>query len=229
MTPDGTTSTPTPGCTGLSAEELAVLVHELRGALTVISGYSSLLGLDLPASDRAEAIDGIERAVQRADGLLGDALAAGRANRATSSVTQLALIAEQVASEQRAATKREIRTELLAAPTVRGESGALARAITNLISNAAKYSPAGTPIEITVSEVDGSGVIEVADRGPGIPAEERAAVFEPFTRLSRDAEAPGSGLGLTVVRRVAEAAGGTADVEDRHGGGTVVRLVLPLV
>jgi two-component system sensor histidine kinase TctE len=79
-----------------------------------------------------------------------------------------------------------------------------------------------------VSAQGGDAVIEITDRGPGIPEEERDFVLKPFARLDRDADTPGTGLGLTVVRSVAERMGGRVAIHGRDGGGTVVRVELPL-
>jgi signal transduction histidine kinase len=118
-------------------------------------------------------------------------------------------------------------------PPVLGDAQALERAVANLVANARKHGgpepqiavrvfgvPEGAPRELRIS---------VADRGPGIPDEERERLFEPFFRgrAARLAQVPGSGLGLAVVRRVAEAHGGRAFVEPREGGGSLFTLVLP--
>ncbi len=125
-----------------------------------------------------------------------------------------------------AATQREVRVEIAGNPVVSADPVALHRMLDNLLGNAAKYAPTG-PIDLRVSEEGERVAIEVADRGPGIPAEERERVLEPFARLDRDTDSPGSGLGLTVVRSVAESAGGRVEVRGRDGGGTVVRVELP--
>lgn len=222
-----TSALPGTECTGLDAEGLAVLAHELRGALTVISGYSDLLGIGLPESSRREALDGIGRAVNRADALLSDALAVSRAPSDAPVLADVSLVAEEVASEQRAATGRRIHVTADSHPRVAVDAGALSRAISNLVTNAAKYSPTDAAIDIGVSSEGASVVVEVADRGPGIPGSDKESVFEPFARLGRDADAPGTGLGLTIVRRVAETAGGSVEITDREGGGAVVRITLP--
>ena len=117
------------------------------------------------------------------------------------------------------------------AALVLGDEEALARALGNLIDNAAKYSLSRSPIEVRVAEEDTDSrplvVVEVADRGPGIPEEERDRVLEPFVRLERDADRPGTGLGLGIVRNVTAAHDGVMSIAERDGGGTVVRLEFP--
>jgi two-component system, OmpR family, sensor kinase len=221
----------------LSHAEIALLAHELRGALTVIAGYTALLRHPLAEAERAAALDGIERAIARADVLCGDALE-GRAPtpskyRVVAPVSIIEL-AEQTAADQHSATGRDVRLriETPVGLVVMGDGQALARVLGNLVGNAAKYSPAGTPLDVCVTRdvrpfLGDAAIIEVADRGPGIPAEMRDLVFEPFERLGRDANTPGTGLGLAIVRNVVIAHDGRVEIRDREGGGTVVRIELP--
>lgn len=104
---------------------------------------------------------------------------------------------------------------------------AFARAAGNLISNALKY---GGEADVRVIAAEGLAELIVEDRGPGIPAEDRAAVLEPFYRgdRARNLNQRGFGLGLSIVNEVAKSAGGTLSFEDREGGGLRVRLRLPL-
>jgi two-component system osmolarity sensor histidine kinase EnvZ len=102
---------------------------------------------------------------------------------------------------------------------------AVRRAIANLVDNALRY--AGEPVEIEARRDDGDVVVEVRDRGPGIPAAEVERLKRPFTRLDDSRTGPaGSGLGLAIVERVAHAHGGRLELEPRPGGGLVARLVL---
>lgn len=100
----------------------------------------------------------------------------------------------------------------------------LALGITNLVENAIVHTAAPSPVEI---EIAADGVIRVLDRGSGIPADERDAIFERFRR-GRNVGSSGSGLGLAIVREVATRHGGTVSVEERAGGGSVFTLQLPL-
>jgi two-component system, OmpR family, sensor histidine kinase MprB len=110
------------------------------------------------------------------------------------------------------------------AAVVDARAGAIDRAVHNLVSNATKFSPADTAIEV---EVDGR-TIEVRDRGVGIVPEERDLVFDRFYRATAARSQPGSGLGLSIVQQIAEMHGGTIELLARDGGGTVARLRLPL-
>ena len=124
--------------------------------------------------------------------------------------------------------EREIPADL---PELRGDEQALRRAIGNLVANAAKFAAAGKWIGVRAeARPDGHGVVlRVEDRGPGIPREERERVFEPFYRgpaAERNA-APGSGLGLSLVRHVVRAHGGSVRVETGPGGGAALVVELP--
>ncbi|MEI6447011.1 MAG: HAMP domain-containing sensor histidine kinase [Actinomycetes bacterium] len=102
--------------------------------------------------------------------------------------------------------------------TIEGRPRGLERAVTNLLDNAAKFDRSGGPIELTLT----GDSIEVADRGPGIPEDERELVFERFHRSVEARNTAGSGLGLSIVSQVAEVHGGRAFVREREGGGAIV-------
>jgi two-component system sensor histidine kinase MprB len=119
------------------------------------------------------------------------------------------------------------RIELDARPcTVRGVEGALERAVSNLLDNAIKWSPAGAAVEVAVLA---AGEVTVRDHGPGIDPDDLPRVFDRFYRSAAARELPGSGLGLAIVRRVAETHGGTVEAERGPDGGTLMRLRLPAV
>ncbi|MGA0564539.1 sensor histidine kinase [Ancylobacter sp. VNQ12] len=107
--------------------------------------------------------------------------------------------------------------------SVRGNEAALRLAVTNLVENAMLHTPAGTPIDIEVTDMPS---IRVLDRGPGVPAAERGAVFERFQR-SPTTTASGTGLGLAIVAEIAARHGAAATVEDREGGGSAFAIRWP--
>jgi len=219
-----TTQRPAP-----TREQLAVCAHDLRGSLTVIAGYVDLLRRDdLADAERSEALTGIEAAIRRADALLADTLAGTVRSPVEAEPVDLAAMGHRAAADTRASAGRDVRVDVVGEPVVSGDETALHRLFENLLGNAAKYAPTG-PIDLRVAAEDSRVVVEVADRGPGIPAEERERVLEPFARLERDLDAPGSGLGLTVVRSVAERMGGRVEVRERDGGGTVMHVELPIL
>jgi signal transduction histidine kinase len=101
----------------------------------------------------------------------------------------------------------------------------LRRALDNLMANAIKFSPAGGQVHVELRRQGNEWVFSVADQGPGVPPHARAAIFEPFHREAR--ETPGKGLGLAIVRDVAEQHGGRAWVDEAEGGGALFVLSLP--
>jgi two-component system OmpR family sensor kinase len=113
---------------------------------------------------------------------------------------------------------------------VEGTTDDLHRLVLNLIENALIHTPAGTPVVASAERVDGTIRLQVADRGPGVPPELRGRIFERFARtLESDGERPegSSGLGLAIVRAVAEAHGGAVEVSDAEGGGALFTVTLP--
>jgi len=99
------------------------------------------------------------------------------------------------------------------------------RAVTNLIQNAEKYAPKGEVVEVAV----GDGKITVSDRGPGVPQSELMRLFEPFFRGTARNHSKGFGLGLSIVRQVANLHGGAVQARNREGGGLSVTITLPEV
>jgi signal transduction histidine kinase len=87
-----------------------------------------------------------------------------------------------------------------------------------LIDNALRYAPAGEPIEVATSRENGMAIVRVADRGPGVPPEERERIFERFHRGKATSEVSGFGLGLAIGRELAERMGGTLDIEPSPRG-----------
>ncbi len=98
----------------------------------------------------------------------------------------------------------------------------------NLVENAVKYTPPGTPIEITATAVEGAVRVDVADRGPGLPPGEETRIFEKFYRAPGATSTSGVGLGLTICRGIITAHGGRIWAENRPGGGAVFHFTLPL-
>jgi signal transduction histidine kinase len=115
-------------------------------------------------------------------------------------------------------------------PAFDGDPGRIAQLIDNLLSNAVKFTPEGGVVAVRTTRENGTAVLEVSDSGVGIPQEEQTRLFDRFFRASTatDHAVPGTGLGLTITRAIAELHGGTVTVRDRSGGGTVFRVELPL-
>jgi two-component system sensor histidine kinase KdpD len=98
----------------------------------------------------------------------------------------------------------------------------------NILENAAKYTPKGSPLEISAHKDGAAVVVDVGDRGPGIPSEHLVDIFEKFYRLPREGEGGGAGLGLAISRGIVEAHGGTIWAEDRPGGGALFHFSIPI-
>lgn len=112
-------------------------------------------------------------------------------------------------------------------PSVLGDRDLLAVALHNLVVNAVKYSGPGDVVELRGAESDRHVVLEVADTGSGVPDDEQESVWEELARDRGARGHPGSGLGLALVRAIAERHGGTAVLRSRPGAGTVVTVRLP--
>ncbi|WP_246020855.1 sensor histidine kinase [Paracoccus subflavus] len=102
--------------------------------------------------------------------------------------------------------------------TVQGDQQLLTQMVANLVENALRHSPSGTRIEVALTRADGSVLLEVSDNGPGIPAEERDKVFRRFYRLEKSRTTPGNGLGLSMVRAIADLHGAAITLKDNSTG-----------
>lgn len=211
-----------------SQRDLAIFAHEVRGALTVIAGFAEVMRRPLTEEDRTRALDGIAHAAKRIDRLVQSALDGRLSDGRPDQLVDLAALAEEVAVEQRAVSARQIDVRIQDRPRVLGAPDALERALGNLVGNALKYSLRDSSVEISVSTVADRALLSVSDRGPGIPEQDRERVLEPFERLESHWDVDGSGLGLTVVKSIAEIHGGRVSIGDRPGGGAVVTIELPV-
>ena len=113
-------------------------------------------------------------------------------------------------------------------PLVPLDSVLIEQVLLNLLDNALKYTPPGSPLALTAWATAEAVTVEVADRGPGLPPGEEQRIFEKFYRVRGSAQPSGTGLGLTICRGLVEAHGGQMWAANRPGGGTVVRFTLPL-
>jgi two-component system sensor histidine kinase KdpD len=213
---------------------LASVSHDLRTPLTTIKA----LAHDLAAGgDERAAI--IEQQSDRLNHMVADLLELSRLNAGGVAMhaeinTAEDLVGAAIQQVAGALGGRELRTSLAwkePMPVGRFDFVHSLRILVNLIENAVKYSPAGTPIDVALRGEGAMITIAVADRGAGVPPAERERIFEPFYRpagASPDAaRAGGAGLGLAIARRLATAQGGTLTYEDRPGGGSVFTLRLP--
>lgn len=216
---------------------VADAAHELKTPAAVLLGEAQeALRSDASPAERRASLETIERASKGLARQVEAILILARGDAASSEKRE-ALDLNDVAEEAVAAAgplgaARGIRCVLrrrAAAPVV-ADRAALLSAASNLLSNALLYAEPNTAVDLAAGSRDGEAYFEVADRGPGVPPEERARIFERFVRLdaARARNPEGSGLGLAIVEQVARSHGGRIDVEGREGGGAVFRLALPL-
>ena len=226
----------------LRTEFVANVSHELRTPITSIRGYAETLVESFTLEpDAARFARTISRSAARLGAIIDDLLLLSsledpdaRTELGASPVRVAAFVAEAVeqaapmASEKRVAVDVAVDHDLW----VMGNAGLLAHAVANLVTNAVKYGPADAAVLVTARAETGSAVVEVSDRGPGIPEMHRARLFERFYRIdrARSRDSGGTGLGLAIVKHVAVAHGGSAEIESRTGTdhGSTFRIRIPL-
>jgi signal transduction histidine kinase len=220
----------------------SLVSHELRTPLASIKGYLEVLregeeGEPLDPEERRSFLGIIERNAGRLERLVGDVLFVagldeGRLIIERTDVDLVRLARRAVEAAGPAVAPRRIRLGLEAESpgAVLGDPGRLGQALDALISNALKVTPDGGRVDVRVTRRGGAAVVEVADSGPGIPAEERERVFQRFFRTTGAArrQVQGVGLGLTVVKAIVDAHGGTVAVDGEDGRGAIFRVELPL-
>jgi two-component system OmpR family sensor kinase len=202
--------------------------HELRTPLAALKLQVELAERSPDAATRsaafAELKDGVDRAAHLVEQLLTMARLEPEAPARTFAPVDLpALVSDAVVARAALAAEKgvDLGVAQIASAAVRGDATSLAMLIANLLDNAVRYTPAGGRVDVAVDNRDGRAVLSVVDTGPGIPAAERAQVFARFHRGSAAAGATapaGSGLGLSIVRRIADAHGATVRLEDGPGG-----------
>ncbi|MGW1177455.1 HAMP domain-containing sensor histidine kinase [Kitasatospora sp. NPDC002543] len=200
--------------------------HELRTPLTSLrTNLSVLPSLErLPPGERAALMTDLVEEARELTQLVEELVALAADRRADGRPVEVAL-ADVVREAAAQARRRSARTIVVDADAtvVIARPDALARAVGNLLDNAAKFDPAGTgPIEVVVR----GPRVEVRDRGPGIDAADLDRVFDRFYRATAARSLPGSGLGLAIVHEVARSHGGTAFAANREGGGAVIGFTL---
>ncbi len=225
-------------------EYLAAVSHDLAAPLTLIKSRAQLLRIAARtgragASQLDEGLGHIEANTSRMGRMLNELrdlirLQAGEGLPLARRPTDLVALAKALSAEYALLSlsrRHTVRVEATQDELVGDWDGyRIERVLGNLLANAVKYSDAGEVV-VRVARAPGNwAVLEVQDQGIGIPSDELARVFEPFRRATnaREAEIPGSGIGLAVSRRIVEQHGGTIDIASEVGRGTVVTVRLPL-
>ena len=222
----------------MKSDFLAAMSHDFRSPLTVVRGAVELLLGERPGALTAgqrELAESAERNVLRLEEFTEDLLEMARLEQGAvalepEDLDMRALLTEIVADHQILAKQRR-QWFALDAPAdtmkVSADRGRLRQALSNLVGNAIKYAPNGTPINVRAERQNGLFRIAVSDHGPGIPAEERGHMFEKFFRGRGVGSTPGAGLGLSIARSLVVLHGGTLDYEDTPGGGSTFVVRLP--
>ncbi|MEV4677347.1 HAMP domain-containing sensor histidine kinase [Actinomadura sp. NPDC049382] len=202
--------------------------HELRTPLTTIQGYAELYRHGALGPDELpDAMRRIEDEARRMNDLVTDLLELARLDREASLQpvpTDLAALARDAVAD--AAAAEPDRPLTLDAPktlVANVDEARIRQVLANLLANVRAHTPPGTPTTVRLAP----GLIEVADEGPGMSAEDAARAFERFHRAGR--EQAGTGLGLPIVAAIAAAHGGRAELRSAPGAGTTVRVTLPVL
>ncbi|WP_300680307.1 HAMP domain-containing sensor histidine kinase [Nocardioides sp.] len=228
------------GTDGFRNRLIGTVAHELRNPLTSILGHLDLLREgEMSQAETARVIDLVMRSAERMEGVVDDLLVLARAGELLSLGNRDRVVLADVIEECRQlltpiATEAdvEVRFDQSASPiTVRGDQGQLLRMVQNLISNAIKYSPTGSVVDVELHSGESLAEIVVRDEGVGISEADQEQLFTEFFRSHDPAvqARPGTGLGLSIVERIAHAHGGAVGIQSKLGRGTTVTVSLPLL
>ncbi len=219
-------------------ERLAATVsHELRNPLTAIIGHADLAlddpGLSPKVREQLEVIAGAgERMQKLISEILANSRGVFREKDTAKTADAIRIITSSLESFRPAATSRRVAIldDLPDTAEVVGDAFRLRQAFDNILSNAIKYTPGGGSVRLTADAGADSLVLRFADTGIGIPAEDLPRIFDPYfrSRAARDSSAPGTGLGMGIVRGIIEENGGSVTLESEVGSGTTVTVTLPV-
>jgi signal transduction histidine kinase len=222
----------------LKSRFVNMVSHEIRTPLTTIRAATDLLaryGKQMQDDERAAELKAIQREIDVMTDLVEDVLTIGRTEGEAFELQPQRLDLETVAREiwtdlERAYGRRHP-IELVVEPAareVRLDPSLLRPILSNILGNALKFSPDGTPVQVSLGAADGGAEIRVRDHGIGIPADQQDAVFTPFHRAPNVGAISGTGLGLTITKQSVERLGGTLQLSSQEGEGTEVLVRLPM-
>jgi signal transduction histidine kinase len=216
----------------------SIVSHEFRTPLGIIMSAVELLRNYFERLDEArrkELFDDIHGATRRMAALMEQVLVLGRADAGKLTFSPVPLDLEalcaKLGDESQSATVRKCPLQVRIENDLSGATAdepLLRHIFSNLLSNAAKYSPEGTPVDFHVKRENGEAVFTVTDRGIGIPADDQARMFEAFQRAGNVGEVAGSGLGLLITKRCVELHGGSIGFVSQAGAGTAFTVRLPV-
>lgn len=219
-------------------ELTAMAVHDIRAPTTVISGLTEVLqhhAADLDPAQLAGLLATIMRNSERIERLIDDLLTLARLGAGGFSYdlepVDLPAVLEEVTTEIRQATTRTV--DVVADPDLPpalADADRQVQILHNLLSNAAKFSPNGTPISVRITQRGDHLLVHVSDQGRGIPTHELHKLFTPFARLdsSESDKVEGNGLGLYITKMLVEGQQGTIDIESTPGRGTTITYTVPI-
>jgi two-component system sensor histidine kinase KdpD len=216
---------------------LSSVSHDLRTPLSVITGAASALvesdAMIAPAA-RKDLAQTIQEEAERLNRLVRNLLDMTRLAAGPVRITKEwqpldGVVGAAIGRLEGQLRGRNVDTHLPRdLPLVPIDGVLIEQLFINLLENAAKYTPAGSPIVISARKDDSGLVVDLADRGPGIPPDLAQKIFEKFFRLPREREGGGAGLGLAICRAIVEAHGGRIWVDSREGGGAAFHFTLPI-
>jgi signal transduction histidine kinase len=215
-------------------EFLADTSHELRTPLTVVLANLNLLRRDLDPDERELSVDEAASEAQRMRRLINELLLLAQSDSAQviahAPVRLERLVKKVVRAARRQAPDHVYQLQAAAPLVVMGDEERLTQLLRNLLENAANYTPAGTTVDVCLRQSGQVAQLIVADTGPGIAAEHLPHLWDRYYRVDkvRSREGGGTGLGLPIVKYIAEAHGGHADVISEVGAGTTFTIELPL-
>lgn len=214
---------------------ISVTSHEFRTPMAAALGSVELLTnhMDrLTPEKRTSVVRRIRDSLMNMEGLIQEIMTLSRAEsgrlRVDIAETDIEALVSEVVEEIRAASKTEHRFEIVGRTgSVMSDRNLLRHLVTNLISNAVRYSPAGSLVQVRLARGESSYRLDVQDRGIGVPVADRERVFEPFERGANVGTIRGTGLGLNIVKRMTELLGGTISLDSVESEGSTFTVVFP--
>jgi two-component system sensor histidine kinase KdpD len=207
--------------------------HDLRSPLTAIRVAVESLsspGLVLEPMDRESLLETVRAETERLDRVVGNLLDLSRVQSGAAQPERALRALDGILVQALNGLDGHERVEVFFPPDlplVEVDSAQIERVLVNLLENALKFSPSGSTVNVRASTIGGDVVVRIEDEGPGVPAADREAIFEPFRRGSAESAQRGTGLGLAIARGFAEANGGGVFAEPRETGGSCFVLTLP--